>query len=343
VRYIIELLLACATITQTASGMASHDDSSSVLLLVNDWETYLHPIAGPNNVGNCLIVYSDGRVHLELRRQEFLGKRASFGTYIAVLSKRDLASLHSILDSAEVRKLPELRLPKLPLESAHFGWFTAEIYSEGATHKVGYPFWEGEPKPTADERSVWEEQRVALQPLIQWSRAVKSFPNVGWRRARNANSECPRDSCEGPEDASVVIGRIMSSALARCFSRNDGVVKGLTFVPPTNEEVVEVKSLGDDAIAPLASYVDAKSKDDFTQLFAVRFLMALHSPDTFPPLARAFGRDHWEVTRQVALNAMFAVSEQKAKPHVRAALSDESNVVKQSAVHLWSLYKADDH
>lgn len=190
VRLFIGLLLACAMMTQIATGVASHDDSRSVLLLVNDWDTYLKPTVGPSNVGNCLIVYGDGRLHLELRRQEFLGEKASFSTYLAVLSKKDLASLHSILDSADVRELPELRLPKLSLESAHFGWFTAEIYREGAMHKVGYPFWEGEPTPSEDENAAWEAQRAALQPLIQWSRDLKSLNNVEWRKARNPKSVC---------------------------------------------------------------------------------------------------------------------------------------------------------
>lgn len=187
---IIVVLLASAMITQIATRGASHDDSREVLLRVFDQDTYLKSTVGPSNVGNCLIVYGDGRLHLELRRQEFLGEKASFGTYLAVLSKRDLASLHSILDSADVAQLPELRLPKLSLESAHFGWFTAEIYHEGAMHKVGYPFWEGEPTPSEDEDAAWGAQRAALQPLIQWSRGVKSLNKVGWRKARNANSAC---------------------------------------------------------------------------------------------------------------------------------------------------------
>ena len=189
-RRIVGVLLACAMITQIATRGASRDDSREVLLRISDWDTYLKPTVGPSNVGNCLIVYSDGRLHLELRRQEFLGEKANFTTYLAVLSKKDLASLHSILDSAEVKKLPELRLPKLPLESAHFGWFTAEIYREGAMHKVGYPFWEGAPTPSEDENAAWESQRAALQPLFQWSRDVKSLNNVGWRKARNATAVC---------------------------------------------------------------------------------------------------------------------------------------------------------
>jgi len=45
-----------------------------------------------------------------------------------------------MLDSADVRKLPEIRLPRLPLQSDHFGWFGAEIHNASAVHKVGYRF-----------------------------------------------------------------------------------------------------------------------------------------------------------------------------------------------------------
>jgi hypothetical protein len=41
----------------------------------------LKPTAGPNNVGNCMIVYPDGRLHLELRRQEFFYGPASIVSY----------------------------------------------------------------------------------------------------------------------------------------------------------------------------------------------------------------------------------------------------------------------
>lgn len=189
-RRIIGVLFLSAMITQIVTEGAPKDDPKEVLLRISEAETYLKPTLGPNNVGNCLIVYGDGRLHLELRRQEFLGGKASLSTYLAVLSKKDLASLRSILDSADVRKLPELRLPKPPLESAHFGWFTGEIFSEGGVHKVGYAFWDGEPKPSENEEAAWEEQRVVLQPLIQWSREVKSSTNIGWRTRRNANSVC---------------------------------------------------------------------------------------------------------------------------------------------------------
>ncbi len=112
---IIVVLLASAMITQIATRGASHDDSRDITS-VFDQDTYLKSTVGPSNVGNCLIVYGDGRLHLELRRQEFLGEKASFGTYLAVLSK-DLASLHSILDIFGIRPLWMVHSRDLPRRS----------------------------------------------------------------------------------------------------------------------------------------------------------------------------------------------------------------------------------
>jgi len=166
-----------------------------------------------------------------------------------------------------------------------------------------------------------------------------SFAAAALLLIASCNVLCQDESRETPE-ANTVVERIMSSAFARCHSERNGV-KGLSFVPPTTEEMAEVVSMGDDAIAPLASYFDAEPNGGFLQLFAVKFLEALNRHETFSPLARAFDHDQCEVTRNAALNAMFALSEQEAKPYVEAALSDESKVVKQSAARLWALYKAD--
>lgn len=136
-----------------------------------------------------------------------------------------------------------------------------------------------------------------------------------------------------------VVDQIMAAALARCYSVTADGVKTITFMPPTNEEVAEVKTLGPKAIAPLARYLDLKQKNGLTQLFAVRFLMAIGGTSTLAPLKRAFAQDQWEVVRDVALSAIFAASPSEAKPYVEAALGDKSQVVRQHAQHLWSLYQ----
>jgi len=118
----------------------------------------------------------------------------------------------------------------------------------------------------------------------------------------------------------------------------DGVQK-ISFVSPTNEEFAEVEALGQKAIVPLARYLDLQPKDGFTQLFAVKFLMAIGGPSTLGPLKRAIAEDQWEVTRAAALDGIFRVSRAEAKPYVEAALGDRSQLVRQRAHDLWSLYQ----
>ena len=138
--------------------------------------------------------------------------------------------------------------------------------------------------------------------------------------------------------SSAVVDQIMTTALSRCYSTVNGV-KRITFEPPTSQEFAEVKALGQEAIAPLARYIDLQPKNGFTQVFAVKFLIAIGGSSTLGPLKRAFAQDQWEVTRAAALSGMFEVSRAEAKPYVEAALGDRSQLVRQRAHDLWKLYQ----
>jgi hypothetical protein len=189
VKRIPGLLLSWVIVAGIAAEGSPHRDSGSVIVRVSDAQISLELTAGPSNINNCLIVYANGRMHLELRRQEFFTGNADYGTYEGVISTGELAALHSILDRPGVERLPPFRSPKLPLASSNFGWFSADIYREGTVQEVGYPFWEGGPSPSEDEKSAWEEQRAALEPLVHWSRAIK-YNRSGWRKVRNRHSVC---------------------------------------------------------------------------------------------------------------------------------------------------------
>lgn len=119
----------------------------------------------------------------------------------------------------------------------------------------------------------------------------------------------------------------------------DGVKK-ISFEPPTNEEVAEVKALGQKAVVPLARYLDLQEKNGLTQLFAVKFLMAIGGSTILSPLKRAFAQqDQWEVTRAAALDGIFSVSRDEARPYVKAALADKSPLVHLRAKELLALYQ----
>ena len=136
--------------------------------------------------------------------------------------------------------------------------------------------------------------------------------------------------------SSAIIEQIMTTALSRCYSTVNGV-KRITFEPATNQEFAEVKALGQEAVAPLARYLDLQEKNGFTQLFAVKFLMAIGGSTILSPLKRAFAQDQWEVTRAAALDGIFSVLRDEARPYVKAALADKSPLVQRRAKELLAL------
>jgi hypothetical protein len=138
--------------------------------------------------------------------------------------------------------------------------------------------------------------------------------------------------------ASDTVKRTMAAVLAHCRFKADGV-EGMTFIPPSNDEIETIKSLGSAAIETLSTYLDPKVDGGFSQLFAVRFLTALRNPAALGALQRAFAQDQWEVTRVAALAGMFETSKTTTKPYVEAALEDKSEVVRHMAESLWTSYE----
>src|SRR5439155_2816080 len=85
-------------------------------------------------------------------------------------------------------------------------------------------------------------------------------------------------------------------------------------------------------------YLDLQRKNGFTQLFAVKFLMAIGGSTILSPLKRALAQqDQWEVTRAAALDGIFSVSRNEARPYVKAALADKSPLVQRRAKELLAL------
>src|SRR5215468_5731887 len=103
-----------------ATGLVGHALEQPLpkpfIVRISEWQTTLHPTAGPNNLGNCLIVMPDGRLHLELRRQEFFDGRAVLTTYESALDAKEIGILRSILDDSAVSTLHSLAQPVVPMK-----------------------------------------------------------------------------------------------------------------------------------------------------------------------------------------------------------------------------------
>lgn len=185
------LLLPGVITVQSAAGQTATARSESFLLRTSEWHSTLRPTAGPNNVGNCMIVFPDGRLHLELRRQEFFDGKATLVSFEGKLSTQELTSLRSILDGEAVRSLQTVPSPRVPMVADDWESFRAEIQRATKMQNVGTFSWHGAgPKNSEDDERAWQEAGLALQPLIDWSHRVKSFRPPELRRIRNSNSVC---------------------------------------------------------------------------------------------------------------------------------------------------------
>jgi hypothetical protein len=189
-KHVTQFLLAGAMLLQPMAASTSDAAPRQFLLRVADVEIYLQPTAGPNTVNNCLIVYPDGQLHMELRRQEFFFGSANYTSFEGQLSKPELTILRSILDSRDLRKLPPPPSPNRALSSSHIQWFTAEIHTEESVRVVGTSTWEGEPKRSEAEQAISEQERAVLEPLVHWSRSIKGMNRAGWRLVENSDSVC---------------------------------------------------------------------------------------------------------------------------------------------------------
>ncbi len=149
------------------------------------------------------------------------------------------------------------------------------------------------------------------------------------------NAQIPANHNE--EENAVRVSRIMQRALARCRTQVDGGIQKIEWVPPTNDDLQEIKAMGEGAVVPLSRYVDT-DKDGFSDLMAVRLLLAIGGPTTEAPLRRALASDHWQVTRVTALYGLVGVSKNHARPFVEAALNDPSSYVRDKASELYHLY-----
>jgi hypothetical protein len=186
INFVLPLVLAAGLV-----GHAAEPHPEPFIVRISEQWSTLQPTAGPNNVGNCLIVMPGGRLHLELRRQEFFDGRVVWTTYESALDGRELGILRSILNDAAVRTLRPFAQPVVPMNSDDSQTFTAEIVRGSQVQRVGYLSWHGiAPNNPEADKIAWKKAGDALQRLVEWSHEIKSSKALNWRRVSNPNTTC---------------------------------------------------------------------------------------------------------------------------------------------------------
>jgi len=186
-------LVVLGSFAVVAAENASTRQTRELLVRVDESETSIRPTAGPNNVDNCLVIASDGRARLELRRQEFFNGHATEATYEATLNAEQLDMLQTILRRDEIRSLPQFVKPTTPMIVESFHVFKVNIYRPADTQEIGYFEWQGKPPANAASASEnWSHSGTAMTPLVEWVHSLKStFP---WKQVCNPR----KDICAEP-------------------------------------------------------------------------------------------------------------------------------------------------
>lgn len=105
-----------------------------------------------------------------------------------------------------------------------------------------------------------------------------------------------------------------------------------TWVPPTAEDIAEVKRLGRRAIPPLDRAFVAKRS--FQRLLVVRLLSKIGGLEIVPTLERALDPTLPNSVRLAALDALTAAPDNFALPLIRAQVNDQDQLVAMKAKSL---------
>ena len=187
----IAILLPLLLVTGLPGQSAEQPIHNPFMVRISEGWSTLRPTSGPNNFSNCLIVMPNGRIHLELRRQEFFDGRAMLTTYESALNRKQVELLRSILDDAGLSTLHPFIAPVVPMNVNDWQGFTAEIERGAQIQRVGYIAWDGQgPNNPEGDKIAWRDASIALKPLVEWAHAVKSNKSSNWRRVQNSKTTC---------------------------------------------------------------------------------------------------------------------------------------------------------
>ncbi len=127
-------------------------------------------------ITDCVLVRTDGRLHLERRRQGPTSPTATLKIFESSLDSSQLEHLQSIVKGEETSRLPEFEKQSVFFQNAP--WFssvTVDISMAEAVRRLGYWLWdERSPGPAvpADVRKRWLESETGLRPMVEWFHGI---------------------------------------------------------------------------------------------------------------------------------------------------------------------------
>jgi hypothetical protein len=184
------VLLAVAGFPLVLPAQSPTPGSRPFLVTMGEVWSTPQPAAGPVNAMNCVIVFPDGHLHLELRRQEFFKEKAGLSVFEGSLKVNEIQILREILDAETITQLPPFTAVTTLLSGSADGMpmFGARISRGKLRQQIGYFVSNGGGPADSVDQKKWRESATALRPLVEWFRALKSAKPRDWRRVANVNA-----------------------------------------------------------------------------------------------------------------------------------------------------------
>jgi hypothetical protein len=156
---------------------------TSSRFIVRIYEADINLVNGGLTVHDCGVVFPDGKIHLELRRQQLPQRTASLTVYDQRLSKEQFNALAAILQDDRIRQLPAFEQPSRPFVVPHFQGFNATVQWDDGAQVVGFFATGGDEEdkmplsPRTDQEKEmiehWKQSKTSLRPLIDWFNAMR--------------------------------------------------------------------------------------------------------------------------------------------------------------------------
>jgi hypothetical protein len=137
-------------------------------------------------------------------------------------------------------------------------------------------------------------------------------------------------------DVDAEIAAIIDGILKHGEQSLGGGITASTWVPPSPDEIEQIRKIGHDAISSLNRALD--SHRPFQQFLVVRLLGAIGGADVVPPLRRALERDKQNSVRMAALAALRSAPDNLAVPIIQSTVHDPDPLVAKRARDLLTDY-----
>jgi HEAT repeat protein len=188
-----------------------------------------------------------------------------------------------------------------------------------------------------DRRAIPALQKaISLEPEEAVRQEMKSALAFLQSTLLPANVATSQTTTTQPDqDPATKVSNIMDEILKRGEQQQGGVTIS-TWVPPTSEDLDNIRKIGRDAIAPLDKALDSRQPN--RPLLAVQLLEVIGGADVVPPLERSLLPSNPNLVRIASLSALRSAPDELALPIIRGSVHDPDPVVADCATRLLTEY-----